>query len=91
MTKKNTVTQEDIETLLQEAEILTQTIGGKTTIVCVTLKNGFVLTESSSCVDPANYDEAIGAEIALGHIADRLWMLEGYRLQQAVYEASHAE
>lgn len=83
---KNTVSNHDIEKLIRDAKIDTQTIGEKTTLVMVTLKNGFVLSETSSCVDPKNYDEKIGEMAALGRITTRLWELEGYRLQQKNYE-----
>lgn len=84
----NCVTQEQIDSLLKNATIEVQTILNKCTIVIVQLKNGFILTESSACVDPANYDEKIGAEICLEHIENRLWELEGYALQKKFYEES---
>ena len=58
-----------------------KTVFGKCTIVAVQLKNGFVLVESSSCVDPINYSEAIGMSICIERIKNRLWELEGYKLQ----------
>lgn len=83
---KNTVSLQNIEKLMREANVESQTVGEKTTFVMVTLKNGFVLSETSSCVDPENYDEEIGKLAALGRITTRLWELEGYRLQQKIYE-----
>ena len=84
----NCVTQEQIDSLLKNATIEVQTILNKCTIVVVQLKNGFILTESSACVDPDNYDEKIGAEICLNRIESRLWELEGYALQKKFYEES---
>lgn len=83
---KNTVSTHDIEKLMRDAKIETQTIGEKTTFVMVTLKNGFVLCETSSCVDPKNYDEKTGELAALNRITTRLWELEGYRLQYKIHE-----
>jgi len=60
-----------------------QTIDPKTTLVRVRLVNGFLDYEASSCVDPVNYDGAIGYEIGMGHIKDRLWKLMGFVLQWA--------
>ena len=77
----NTVTYEQIKELMERATIHVETIFGKCTIVTVQLENGFVLTESSACVDPANYDQEIGASICLERIKNKLWELEGYRLQ----------
>lgn len=50
------------------------------------LPNGFILTESSACVDPANFDEQIGYEICMNRIENKIWEMEGYALQQRVYE-----
>ena len=84
----NCVTQEQIDSLLKNATIEVQTILNKCTIVVVQLKNGFILTESSACVDPDNYDEKIGVEICLEHIENRLWEINGYALQKKFYEES---
>jgi hypothetical protein len=83
--KKNTVTQEQINKLLEEAEIDIKTIFGKVTVVTVQLKNGFTVVKSSACVDPDNYDEKIGAEICLERIKNELWQLEGYLLQNELF------
>ena len=47
----------------------------------VKLKNGFVIVESSVCVDPKNFDIEIGREICGNRIKDKIWELEGYNLQ----------
>jgi hypothetical protein len=83
---KNTITQEDIDTLLQEAEVGVATVFDKVTVVSVKLKNGFVVTESSGCVDPENYNPELGFDICMEHIANKLWELEGYALQKKLYE-----
>lgn len=54
--------------------------GSKTTVGCATLLNGFEIVESSSCVDPENYDHKIGSEIVEKRIVDRVWMLLGFLL-----------
>jgi hypothetical protein len=78
---QNTVTQEQISQIMVDSEIQIQTVGEKTTIVHCVLPNGFVIVESSSCVDPSNYDETLGAEICLTRISNKVWELEGYVLQ----------
>ena len=85
---KNSVTQEDIDNLIKNATVKVETILDKCTVVVVQLENGFILTDSSACVDPVNYDEKIGVEICLEHIENRLWELEGYALQKKFYEES---
>ena len=75
------VLREEIDNLIETAEIDVKTVFDKCTLVTVKLANGFVLTESSACVDKANYDESMGKEICLERIKNKLWELEGYKLQ----------
>jgi hypothetical protein len=81
MMTKNTVTQADIDKMIRESQVQVKTMFGKCTIVAVQLKNGFVIVESSSCVDPMNYSEAQGMAICMERIKNKLWELEGYKLQ----------
>ena len=78
---KNRVTQEDIDKILANTLIKVEKYGDKTTVLMATLPNGFVIVESSSCVDPANFDMKIGEQICMEHLVNRIWELEGYRLQ----------
>ncbi len=55
--------------------------GDKTTVVHATLANGFIMSESSSCVDPANFNMDIGASICKEAIQHRLWGMLGFMLQ----------
>ena len=84
----NTVTHEQIADLIIKSKVEVKTIFDKCTIVTVQLPNGFVITESSACVDPANYDKAIGYHICMERIENKLWELEGYCLQKKIYEES---
>lgn len=84
----NTVTDEMIDKIVEETEFKTIQIYGKTTIVSAKLPNGFVITESSSCVDPTNYDEKLGEEICKNRIIDKIWEFEGYKLQDEIYRES---
>ncbi|MFR5264531.1 Gp49 family protein [Clostridium sp.] len=74
--------QEMVDNFIKETHI--STIGGKTTLVRVVLKNGFEIIESSACVDKANYSKKIGAEICIEKIKDKIWFLLGFLLQSAV-------
>ena len=78
--KKNTVTKKHIDDLISRAEVTVSTAHDKVTIVSLKLPNGFVITESSACVDPANYDEKVGRDICMERITNKLWELEGYLL-----------
>lgn len=88
MTETNYVPKETIDALITQSEITVKTFFGKTTVVAMKLPNGFVLVESSSCVDPLNYDEAIGVQICKAKLEAKLWELEGYRLQERLYVGS---
>lgn len=81
-----TITEEHIAEIMENSEFEIHTVFGKCTVVSCRLPNGFVITESSACVSPENYDEDMGAEICFDKIADKIWELEGYRLQQWLYE-----
>lgn len=89
-TIKNTVTAEEIDALMKDAEISISTTHEKCTVVSVKLKNGFVITETSACVDKANYDVEMGTKICLQRIKDKLWAFEGYVLQKALYAEKQA-
>ena len=82
----NTVTKEQIDELIDTAEIKVSTVYDKVTVVNVKLKNEFVLTEASGAVDPDNYSQEIGKEICVERIRNKLWELEGYALSKKIEE-----
>lgn len=84
--KNNTVTSEMIEEIMNHSKVIVSTVFDKCTVVSCKLPNGFVIVEYSACVDPKNYDEDMGVEICMKKIVDKVWELEGYRLQQMIYE-----
>ena len=86
--KSPTITDDDIEDIIKHTKFKTFTVFDKCTVVVAELPNGFILTESSACVSPENYDADEGYDICVGKIEDKIWELEGYRLQQKVYEDS---
>lgn len=83
---KNAVTKPQIDELLEKSEIKVETVYDKVTVVSCKLPNGFVITEASGAVDPANYDKKIGTEICMTRIENKLWELEGYVLAKQLYE-----
>lgn len=78
----NTITQELVDKFIKDVHV--ETVDNKTTVVVVKLINGFKMVEGSACVDSANYDEKIGAEICLGRIKNKIWELLGFMLQTAL-------
>ena len=81
VSEKNTITQENVDNFIKNIKI--STIGEKTTLVIATLINDFEIIESSSCVDVANYNETLGAEICVERIKNKIWELLGFLLQTA--------
>jgi hypothetical protein len=77
----NSVTQKMVDDFIVSHEV--KTVGLKTTVVQATLRNGFEIVESSSCVDPANYSEELGANICKERIKNQVWHLLGFALQWA--------
>lgn len=76
------VTLEDVKANMQDVIVRTlEDFGKPCTYVTVRMKNGFTLRESTTCVDPANYNEEIGKQVCLKKIEDKVWLLLGYSLQ----------
>lgn len=80
------ITDEYIAEIMENSEFETHTVFNKCTIVSCRLPNGFVITESSSCVNPEDFDEKLAEEICFDKIAEKIWELEAYRLQQQLWE-----
>lgn len=77
------ISQKMVDDFILDTEVIT--MGKKTTVVRAVLRNGFEIVESSSCVSEENYDEAMGKEICMEHIKNKIWMLLGFLLQTAVH------
>jgi hypothetical protein len=77
----NTITQENVDAFV--SAYVPYTLGDKTTVVRGILANGFVIVESSSCVDPKNFDQTIGVDICKDKIKNKVWELLGFLLQTA--------
>ena len=80
------VTQADVDANMQDVFVTTiRAFDKPVTYVEVRMKNGFTVRETTTCVDPANYNEEICKEICLKRIADKIWFLLGYALQDKIY------
>ena len=86
LSKGTTICLEDVDNFIGSTSVNTLKIGGvpKTTLVTAVLINGFVIHETSSCVDPKNYDEQVGADICMGKIKDQIWKMLGFLLQSGM-------
>lgn len=77
----NSVTQEQIDIIFNSSNVIATVVFGKCLVLTCQLKNGFIIVESSTCADVANFDKAIGRDICIDRIKNKLWELEGYKLQ----------
>ena len=54
------------------------------TLCVMVLANGFKVVGESSCVSPENFNAELGRKYARQNAVDKIWMLEGYLLKQAL-------
>ena len=58
------------------------------TFCVLVLENGFTVTGESSCASQENFDPEVGRKIARENAVNKIWMLEGYLLKQALHEGA---
>ena len=77
------VTQEDIDALLDSAEVEEHTFHGKELVVSyrLTRRGGFTVSGRGAVVDPTLFDINVGRQVARQDASNKLWQLEGYILQ----------
>lgn len=78
------LTERDIEVLIHEEDYY-QFPDTTVTVCCLTLINGFNVIGYSACVDPVDFDEKLGREIAYDKARDKIWELNGYQMKEAQY------
>jgi len=82
---KNTLSKEDILNKIKK-RTYTRLPSGKVIICELTLENGFAVTGKSAVVDIANFDQKIGESIAYENAVSQIWAIEGYLLQEKIYQ-----
>ncbi len=82
----NKVTIDQINSLLDKSETQEYTFHGKQHVVSYKLPSGFAIIGVGSCVDPVNFDIELGRKYARDQVIDKLWELEGYMLQNQLFE-----
>lgn len=48
------------------------------TVCCLYLKNGFSVIGTAACLNPEDYDQTLGRQIAYDAAIDKMWALQGY-------------
>ena len=81
----NKITQEMVDKVIEEADIRDEKWWDNLTVVSVKLKNGWTITQTSACVDPANYDHELGVSICMKKIEDEIWKLLGWSLNDDMH------
>lgn len=82
----NKVTVEAIEARIVKKTFLV--LPGTTVTICnIELDSGWSVRGESACVDPANYDEAIGEKYAHEDAFRKLWPLFGFALSEQRFRA----
>lgn len=82
---KNRVTSDMVDELIDNSEVIVDTLFDNCTMVALRLPDSFVIVETSACVDPDNYSEEIGFDICMERIRNKVWELEGYKLCNELY------
>lgn len=67
-------------------ETFTTLPSGKVMVCELTLRNGFTVRGEAATVSKENFDEEIGKKISRQNARNKVWELEGYLLQQRVFD-----
>ena len=62
---------------------------GKTTLCTLMMVNGYTIIGMSACVDPSEFNEALGEKYAFEDAIRQLWPLEGYLLAERIYQTDN--
>lgn len=74
------VTKEMVDSIVGNEQRAIQ-IDEKTTLLKCVTATGFVQYETSSCIDPANFDMEVGTDICLERIKNTIWKCLGFVVQ----------
>lgn len=78
------ITIEDAEGMVK-ATAFCRFPGTNMTVCCLTLQNGFAVTGESSCIRDEHFDEELGRKYARQMAIEKVLMLEGFRLKDAIF------
>src|SRR5690554_3872668 len=80
------LTPKSIESVIVE-ETFTVLPSGKVMVCELTLRNGFTVRGEAATVSKENFDYEIGQRISRDNARSKVWEVEGYLLQQKLFEA----
>lgn len=76
---------DDIDAVIV-SETYTVLPSGKAMVCELVLRNGFSVRGESACVSKENFNEEIGRRISYEDARNKVWMLEGYLLQDKLHD-----
>lgn len=76
-----TVTEDGIKAKIEGQDFY---IKGTLTVCIITMRNGFKFVGTSACVDPANFNQTIGKDLAFKDAFRQIWSHEGYLLREQI-------
>ena len=79
------LTPQDVDETIK-AETYTTLPSGKVMVCELTLRNGFTVRGEAAVVSKANFNEEVGRKISRENARNKVWELEGYLLQQRLYD-----
>lgn len=83
------LTPEDIDAVIV-SETYTMLPSGKCMVCEITLANGHVVIGESYAVSKENFREVLGKEASYNNARNKVWAVEGYLLQQRLWEKKYA-
>ena len=78
----NKVTKEFLESEI--VDVTYTRLTGTLTHCAITVKNGFVFTGESACVDESAYNKEIGEKIAYDNAFSKMWLPYGFYFKQKI-------
>ena len=79
------LTPQDVDDTIK-AEAYTTLPSGKVMVCELTLRNGFTVRGEAAAVNKANFSAEVGRKISRENARNKVWELEGYLLQQRLYD-----
>jgi len=85
MTTNNRLTLEDINSLIlwEDFHTFDETC---MTVCCITLKNGYTVTGTSSCINPENFNVEVAKDVSFSKARAKIFELEGYLTKECMYQ-----
>ena len=81
------LTKEFLESEIKEVQY--QRLSGTITHCTIHTKSGFTFTGESACVDPNNFNQEIGEQVAYDNAFEKMWLPYGFWLHKAMLEFSN--